>query len=188
MDEPTEYREPTREVRQWAMFCHFSAFLGLVFPFGNLLGPLIVWQIKKDLDPFVVARGWDPAAAWLPRAVKAMQERSVTLVQMADGLAPFYAAEVAFDPRAKAKFLTPDALPVLAGLADVVAKAEPFEAGPIGAAAEAWLASKGLELKKVGQPIRVALTGATVSPPLWDTMEVLGRERALARLRAAAAG
>jgi len=48
---------PSREARQWAMFCHFSAFLGLVFPFGNLLGPLIVWQIKKDLDPFVDAQG-----------------------------------------------------------------------------------------------------------------------------------
>jgi|TARA_R110000868_G_scaffold44351_4_gene148259 hypothetical protein len=39
------------------MFCHFAAFLGLVIPFGNLLGPLIVWQIKKDLDPFVDAQG-----------------------------------------------------------------------------------------------------------------------------------
>ncbi|MGQ7816640.1 DUF4870 domain-containing protein [Metapseudomonas furukawaii] len=57
MDEPVEYREPSREARQWAMFCHFAAFLGLVFPFGNLLGPLIVWQIKKDMDPFVDAQG-----------------------------------------------------------------------------------------------------------------------------------
>lgn len=48
---------PGQEARQWAMFCHFAAFLGLVFPFGNLLGPLIVWQIKKDLDPFVDAQG-----------------------------------------------------------------------------------------------------------------------------------
>ena len=48
---------PSQEARQWAMFCHFAAFLGLVFPFGNLLGPLIIWQIKKDLDPFVDAQG-----------------------------------------------------------------------------------------------------------------------------------
>ena len=46
---------PGPEARQWAMFCHFAAFL--VIPFGNLLGPLIVWQIKKDLDPFVDAQG-----------------------------------------------------------------------------------------------------------------------------------
>lgn len=48
---------PGPEARQWAMFCHFAAFFGLVFPFGNLLGPLIVWQIKKDLDPFVDVQG-----------------------------------------------------------------------------------------------------------------------------------
>lgn len=48
---------PGSEARQWAMFCHFAAFLGLVIPFGNLLGPLIIWQIKKDLDPFVDAQG-----------------------------------------------------------------------------------------------------------------------------------
>ena len=53
----TPQQTPGQEARQWAMFCHFAAFLGLVFPFGNLLGPLIVWQIKKDLDPFVDAQG-----------------------------------------------------------------------------------------------------------------------------------
>jgi len=47
----------SKEVRQWGMFCHFAAFLGLVFPLGNLLGPLIVWQLKKDLDPFVDDQG-----------------------------------------------------------------------------------------------------------------------------------
>ncbi|MDP2245262.1 DUF4870 domain-containing protein [Pseudomonas sp.] len=59
MDENMQIPVPTpsKEARQWAMFCHFAAFLGLVFPFGNLLGPLIVWQIKKDLDPFVDQQG-----------------------------------------------------------------------------------------------------------------------------------
>jgi uncharacterized Tic20 family protein len=57
-DEPQALQPvPGPEARQWAMFCHFAAFLGLVFPFGNLLGPLIIWQIKKDLDPFVDAQG-----------------------------------------------------------------------------------------------------------------------------------
>lgn len=56
-DEQVPAPMPSQEARQWAMFCHFAAFLGLVFPFGNLLGPLIVWQIKKDFDPFVDAQG-----------------------------------------------------------------------------------------------------------------------------------
>ncbi len=47
----------SQEARQWAMFCHFAALAGLIFPFGNLIGPLIVWQIKRDLDPFVDDQG-----------------------------------------------------------------------------------------------------------------------------------
>ena len=41
------------EQRQWAFFAHLSALSGLVIPFGNLIGPLIIWQIKKDSMPFV---------------------------------------------------------------------------------------------------------------------------------------
>ena len=46
-----------KEVRQWAMLCHFAAFLGLVFPFGSVLGPLILWQVKKDMDPLIDDQG-----------------------------------------------------------------------------------------------------------------------------------
>jgi len=48
---------PSKEARQWAMLCHFASFFGLIFPFGNLLGPLIVWQLKKEADPFIDAQG-----------------------------------------------------------------------------------------------------------------------------------
>jgi uncharacterized Tic20 family protein len=56
-DSQTPLPLPSREARQWAMFCHFAAFLGLIFPFGNLLGPLILWQLKKETDPFIDAQG-----------------------------------------------------------------------------------------------------------------------------------
>lgn len=45
------------QIRQWNMWCHLSALAGFVVPFGNLLGPLLVWQIKKDEIPSVVAHG-----------------------------------------------------------------------------------------------------------------------------------
>lgn len=45
------------EERQWGMFAHLAALLGFIVPFGNLLGPLIVWQIKKNDMPFVVDQG-----------------------------------------------------------------------------------------------------------------------------------
>ncbi len=49
---------PDQKARQWAMFCHFAGFFWFLLPMvGNVLGPLIVWQIKKDLDPFVDQQG-----------------------------------------------------------------------------------------------------------------------------------
>ena len=48
---------PSRDARKWAMFCHFSAFLGMWFPFGSLIGPLILWQVKRERDPFIDDQG-----------------------------------------------------------------------------------------------------------------------------------
>ena len=45
--------EPGPEERQWAMFAHLSALIGFVIPFGTIIGPLIVWQMKKIEMPFV---------------------------------------------------------------------------------------------------------------------------------------
>ena len=49
--------QPSKDERTWAMLCHFSAFFGLIFPFGNFLAPLIIWLIKKEELPFVEDQG-----------------------------------------------------------------------------------------------------------------------------------
>ncbi len=43
--------------RMWAMFCHLSAFAGFIIPFGSIIGPLVVWSIKKDQYPLVDDQG-----------------------------------------------------------------------------------------------------------------------------------
>lgn len=48
---------PSAEARQWGLFAHLSALAGLIIPFGNILGPLIVWQVKKAEMPFVDDQG-----------------------------------------------------------------------------------------------------------------------------------
>jgi uncharacterized Tic20 family protein len=48
---------PEKDVRMWNMLCHLSALAGFVVPFGNILGPLIVWQIKKNEFPSVEIHG-----------------------------------------------------------------------------------------------------------------------------------
>jgi uncharacterized protein len=56
-DEQLPLPVPSREVRQWAMFCHLSALLGIWVPFGSLIGPLILWQLKREMDPFIDDQG-----------------------------------------------------------------------------------------------------------------------------------
>ena len=65
MDEPTaqpspgsvNHGIPSDQERQWALFAHLSALAGFLIPFGNVIGPLIVWQIKKAEMPFVDEQG-----------------------------------------------------------------------------------------------------------------------------------
>lgn len=69
---------PSYEVRQAAMLCHLAAFLGFVFPFGSVVGPLILWQMKKEVDPFIDDQGKEAlnfqitvAIAWIAGIVLA---------------------------------------------------------------------------------------------------------------------
>lgn len=54
---PVSGPEPTKDERTWALLAHLSALAGFVIPFGNLLGPLVVWQVKKSEMPFVDDQG-----------------------------------------------------------------------------------------------------------------------------------
>jgi glutamyl-tRNA synthetase len=90
------------------------------------------------------------------------------------------------DEKAAAKFLVAANAPHLRAIADVIEKVEPFEAAPLEAAVNAWLAEKSLNIKDVAQPARVALTGRSASPGLFEVIAALGKSRALGRLRTAA--
>jgi uncharacterized Tic20 family protein len=48
---------PSAEEKQWALFAHLSALAGFVIPFGSIIGPLVIWLIKKDTMPFVNSQG-----------------------------------------------------------------------------------------------------------------------------------
>ncbi len=143
---------------------------------GRLAGLLI---------PFLAARGIDASPTpWLAGAVKTLQERSRTLMEMADS-AEYYFREKETDPKAAAKFLTPEIAPVLEETADAFSALAEFSPAATEAALHAIVEKKGGTLK-IHQPIRVALTGGTASPGLFDVMEVLGREEVVRRLVKAA--
>jgi glutamyl-tRNA synthetase len=94
----------------------------------------------------------------------------------------------AMEEAAVAKFLVPENRARLRELAGVVERVEPWTSQAIEQAVEPWVATAGMQMKDVAQPARVALTGRTASPGLFDVIAVLGRERAVRRLRAGAEG
>ena len=118
-------------------------------------------------------------------AVKTLQERSRTLVEMAEGAKIYYLDKISYDPEAQEKFLTADKQPVLECLVRHLDQAGNFSVEEIEAAFKGALAELDLKMGKVGPSVRVALTGVTQSPSLYEVMDVLGREESLRRLRAA---
>lgn len=123
------------------------------------------------------------SADWLAQVVVLVKERAKTLLEMVDWVRPYFGQAVTFDEEAAAKFLTPQIAPVLRKLL------ERFEALP-GFAKQQWedsfkkfVEEEGLKMGQLAQPVRVALTGRTASPGLFEVMEVLGRERTLFRLQ-----
>ncbi len=121
--------------------------------------------------------GPDPVAV-----VKIMQDRSKTMVDMAQGAAFFYKKELEFDGKAVAKFLTEDKIPVFKSLIRALEKQDGFDQEAIESAFQKVLKEFDLKLGKVAQPVRVALTGGTSSPSIFEVIEVLGREETLRRL------
>jgi glutamyl-tRNA synthetase len=145
-------------------------------------------QLASHVAPFLAKRGLavahdDPK---LLAAAPLIAPRATTFVDAADALDYFFRELPAFDEKARGKFLGKDKLPLVAKLAELVAKVEPFEAVPLEAATKAWCDADGLDLKDVAQPARVALTGRSASPGLFEVMAILGRELTLERLRAPA--
>jgi glutamyl-tRNA synthetase len=138
------------------------------------------------LAPHLAARGLAPAdPAYLRGALATVRERARTFVEAAYMLDFYLRDEPAFEDKGRA-LLKPEAAPVLRGLGGVVAGVEPFASGGLEAAVGAWLTAEGRAIKDVAQAARAALTGRAASPPLFDVMAALGRERTLRRLEAGA--
>ncbi len=131
----------------------------------------------------IEVQGDDPT---LLKAIPYVRPRAETFIGVAEAVEYFF-REVEFEAKGKRKFLVPDNAQALHRLADVVEGVEPFTAEPLDSTVKAWLEENEIPMKVVAQPARVAMTGRTRSPGLFEVMEVLGKEQTLARLRDGAA-
>ncbi|HEX7150066.1 MAG TPA: glutamate--tRNA ligase [Thermoanaerobaculia bacterium] len=141
-------------------------------------------ELYPHLTPFLGerARPLDELRAM----IELNKTRARTLKDLAELMEPFFIADDAleYDPDAVKKHLKGDDLAAkLSELHDVLAAVEPFDVTTSEAALRALAESRGVSAAKLIHPLRLALTGRGASPPIFDVAVVLGKDRALARLR-----
>jgi glutamyl-tRNA synthetase len=123
---------------------------------------------------------------YLEKAIKTLQIRSKTLEEMADAALFYYQDEIRYDEQAAEKILKPDAFESIKILADALAAMGKFTEKDIEDAFKRVMDATGLKMGKIAQPVRVALTGRTASPGIFEIIEVIGKEKTLQRLNKAA--
>lgn len=134
---------------------------------------------ESSLDP---GRGPD-----LSRVVELLQDRAKTTAELAQMARVYYVEKVEMDEKAAAKFLTSESAPLLKEVAGEIEEMENFSLDEIESLFKSFMDKKGLKMKNVGPPVRVALTGVTSSPGIFEIIELLGKRKAAERIKIAAA-
>ncbi|MDX2156219.1 MAG: glutamate--tRNA ligase [Hyphomicrobiaceae bacterium] len=133
----------------------------------------------RQLADRFAAVGWDRLEAALP----SLRERAKTIVDLIDGAAYLVASRpLALDEKASRQ-MDAQSRAVVAEVAGSLSGVDEWSPAVLEAAVRQLADAKGLKLGQVAQPLRAALTGRTVSPPVFDVMAVLGRAETMARLK-----
>ena len=144
-------------------------------------------QLAEEIVPYIVAKGYrvPQDKSWLERMIKTLQERSRTLVELVDSAHFYLTDDIAIDEKAAKKFLTLEVSRPLSKLIERLSALDEFSEATIESAFSGVLEEFGLSMGKLAQPVRVALTGSTVSPGIHEVIAVLGKERTIRRLQSA---
>jgi glutamyl-tRNA synthetase len=146
---------------------------------SRLASPLR-WQLARD---GIEARD----EAQIESIVVVQRERAKTMKEMAASSAFFFVAPATYDEKALRKHVSPDVLPLLDQVSAELAGLADWTAPAIHTLIQSIAAAWGVGLGKIAQPLRLAMSGGTISPPIDATLAILGRSVVLARLEAARA-
>jgi glutamyl-tRNA synthetase len=147
-------------------------------------------ELARHLEPFLISsgileEGHGQNYAEIAKVIPCLNQRAKTLVEMAEKSAFYFKKEVEFDEKARDKFLTTETRPLLQKAIAGLSLLEKFSAEEIEALFNKVVEEEGVKLGKLAQPVRVALTGTTVSPGIYDVILLLGKEETLKRLNQA---
>ncbi|HEY5512167.1 MAG TPA: glutamate--tRNA ligase [Geomonas sp.] len=143
------------------------------------------------VTPFLQERGVDPTSGPdLVAVVRTLQERSKTMLELAAGAVFYYKADFGYDEKGAAKFFTPETPALFEELLGKLAALQTLSVESIEVAFKVICEEKGIKLGGIGPAVRLALSGATVSPGIFEMIQVLGiaetrkrLERAIATIR-----
>jgi glutamyl-tRNA synthetase len=143
-------------------------------------------RLAELVRPFLAGAGLPaPADARLAAMVETLRERAKTLGEIVEVGRFYFERPAAYDDKARAKLFTADGAKRLRLVSERLQAVEPFTAAALEGLYRELVAALGLKLVDLAQLTRLAVTGRTASPPLFDVLALLGREEVLARLRAA---
>ncbi len=145
----------------------------------NILASLVMPFLVQE---GIVSEGQTMDMPWLAAAVRTLRERCKTLVELARSLRYYVLDHVDIDPKAREKFLKPDQVKLLSELTGPIAGLAEFTADELGKVFQTFTEERGLKLGAVAQPMRVAITGGTASPGIFEVMEIVGKEKVLKRI------
>jgi glutamyl-tRNA synthetase len=149
-----------------------------------------VAQLVHAVKPFIAQKGYAMPTddEWLARVVTTLQARAKTLVEIVEQAHYYLSDAITFDQKAASKFLTPTTRPLVEKIRSRLTSVSTWNEHALEPVFTDLMQEEQLKnLGQLAQPVRVALTGGTVSPGIFEVMAVLGRERTLARLERAAA-
>ena len=143
-------------------------------------------RLVNRLSPFLKAHGYDiQPSPFIESVIKTLNARSKTLKAMAESALFYFKDEISYDDKAANKFLRPGVLPSIQLLIQTLQALDRFEEKDLEGAFLAVMEQTGLKLGKIAQPVRIALTGKTASPGIFEIIEILGKDRVISRLKKA---
>ncbi|RJQ53713.1 MAG: glutamate--tRNA ligase [Nitrospiraceae bacterium] len=147
-------------------------------------------KLSEMVIPFlvkvkIIAEGQELDGAWLVRAINTLRERSRTLTELANSLGYYIADEVNYNEKAKEKFLNEKSRDLLVELKTCLEQITEFSQQGLEAAFKKITEKHGVKLGNLAQPVRVAVTGGTESPGIFEVLEIVGKEKTLKRLEKA---
>ena len=143
-------------------------------------------NLAPHLIPFLKQKGYPAQEGnYLNAIITTLNTRSKTLVEMAEKAAFYYTDQLEYDRKAVKKFLNPDILDPISILTQKLESAKDFTQQSQEILFREVLETTGIKFGKIAQPVRVALTGETTSPGIFEMIEILGRDRVISRLKKA---